>query len=439
MNRFRVFFACLVVVTALLTSINVPINLGLDLQGGMHLILEAKDTEKVTVDKDAISGVMEVIRNRIDGLGLTEPIIRKKGLKQIIVELPGIKDPQRAINLIGETALLEFVEAEWAPNGIEKLSKEKLTILAGENARVDKIIQRDQTGHVVSETSIILKSTVMSGKDLKLATPGTSQYGEPVVSIEFTSEGAKKFYNVTSRNIGKPLAILLDGEPISAPNIQEAIGGGKAQISGNFSITEMKDLVIKLKAGALPVPIEIVSNKIVGPTLGKDSIEKSKKACLIGIIAVCLYMIVAYGLPGIMASIALICYLLISLGVLKLCHATLTLPGIAGLILTIGMAVDANVIIFERIKEEKKQGLNITQAINSGFKQAFSTILDANITTLIAAFVLFWIGTGSIKGFAITLSIGIVVSMYSAIVITKLLLEGLSKIALKKENGVFRI
>jgi preprotein translocase subunit SecD len=381
---------------------------------------------------------MEVIRNRIDSLGLTEPVIRRKGLTQIVVELPGIDNPERAVNLIGETALLEFVEGEWAPPGIENLSEEKRKILTGENARIDTIKEYDAKGTLVSERPIILRKTLLNGSLLESASPGTSEHGEPLVFIEFSKEGAQAFYEATIRNMGKPLAILLDGKIISAPNIREPIQGGRAQISGSFTIREMRDLVIKLKAGALPIPMEIVSQKIIGPSLGRDSIEKSKLAALIGLSLVSLYMIFTYRLSGLMATIALFSYLIIAMGSLKLLGATLTLPGLAGLILTIGMAVDANVIIFERIKEERQNGLHILPAINAGFNQAFITIVDANITTLIAATVLFWLGTGSIKGFAVTLSIGILVSMFSALFITKILLQVLAKFLENKPNLIIK-
>jgi preprotein translocase subunit SecD len=415
-----------------------PINLGLDLQGGTRLILEAKDTEKVKADNDAVLGALAVIRNRVDGLGISEPVISRKGIKQIIVELPGVKDPERAVNLIGETALLEFVEGEWAPGDVSRLTPEKLEILAGKNARVGAVIDYDAQGRIKSERPIILKETVLTGADLKNAEPGTNQYGEPIVQIEFTVEGTKKFRDVTTRSVGKPLAIILDKKVISAPNINEPINGGKAQISGHFTVTEMSDLVIKLKAGALPVPVEVISNKTVGPTLGRDSIEKSKKAGIAGFAIVCIFMILFYQIPGFMAAIALILYALLSVTCLKLLNATLTLPGIAGFILTMGMAVDANVIIFERIKEEKRNGQAIKGAIAYGFTRAFRTIVDANITTLIAAVVLFWLGTGPIKGFSVTLSIGILVSMFTALVITRLLLEGLASISQPKTSIFFK-
>ncbi len=439
MQKIKVLFTVLVLLGSLAVTLNMPTRLGLDLQGGMQLILEGQDSEARKVDDDGILGAMEVIRNRIDSLGLTEPIIRRKGLGQIIIELPGIDTPERAVKLIGETALLEFVEGEWAPPGIEKLSEEKRKTLTGENAKIEMVSEYDNNGELTSQRPIILRKTLLNGSLLKSATPGTSQHGEPLVFIEFNKEGAEAFYKATLQNMGKPLAILLDGKIISAPNIREPIQGGRAQISGSFSIREMRDLVIKLKAGALPIPMEILSQKVIGPSLGKDSIEKSKKAALIGLLLVSIYMVFSYHLAGLMATGALFSYLIIAIASLKLLGATLTLPGLAGLILTIGMAVDANVIIFERVKEELQKGLHILPAIRSGFNQAFITIVDANTTTLIAATVLFWLGTGSIKGFAVTLSIGIIVSMFSALFITKILLQGLAKLLKNKPTLIIKV
>ncbi len=415
-----------------------PIKLGLDLQGGTRLILEAQDTPQNKVDQDSVAGVIEVIRNRIDGLGVSEPLIQKKGQRQIVVELPGVKDPDRAINLIGATALLEFVEAEWAPPDVGSLSPDKLAILAGPDAKIGKVMDYDDKGNVIRDTPILLKKTVLTGADLKTAGPGTDQQtGQLYVDIEFTPAGARKFSDVTSRMVGKPLAIVLDGKIISAPNIQEPISGGRAQISGHFSIKEMQDLVIKLKAGALPVPVQVISNKVVGPTLGKDSIHKSIVAGIIGFILVCAFMIGYYRLPGVIASVALIVYLVLFAAILKLMGVTLTLPGIAGFILTMGMAVDANVLIFERIKEELKVMNALIPAIDAGFKRAFITILDTNVTTLISAVVLFWLGSGTIRGFAVTLSVGTLISMFSAISVTRVFLDGLSQF--RQQVSLFKV
>ncbi len=423
-NKLIMLGIAIITVVAIAIDIKMPINLGLDLQGGSRLVLQGKDTKEIKVDAEAMAGVTAVIRNRIDALGVAEPIIQRKGKDQVVVELPGVKDPERAIKLIGDTAVLEFVEAEWAPGDAASLTPQDVKLLGGEGARLSKVEYYDnKTGRLVRETPIILKKTALTGNDLQWAGPSTDEYGRPVVSIEFKAEGAKKFYEVTSRSVGKPIAILLDGKIISAPNVNEPISGGRAQISGSFSVAEMQDMVIKLKAGALPIPIEIVQNQTVGPTLGSDAIHKSVKAGLMGFLGVALFIILYYGFAGIVAIAALAIYSVITFAVLILMNATLTLPGIAGFILSVGMAVDANVLIFERMKEEMKDGKSTFIAIEQGFNRAFSSIFDSNITTIIAAGVLFWLGSGTIKGFAITLIVGILCSMFTALVISKLFLE----------------
>ena len=411
-----------VVVVSVIIIQNMPLTLGLDLQGGSRLVLEAYDTDTVKVNDDSVAGVVAVIRNRIDALGVTEPMIQRKGRSQVIVELPGIKDPDRAIKVIGDTAQLEFVEAEWSPGDEKVLTQKKITEYYGKNARLDKV-KEYRNGQVIYEKPIILKATAITGADLKGAWPGIDQYGNPVVDIEFNSKGSDLFAGVTSRNVGKPLAILLDNKIISAPNVREPITGGRAQISGNFNIDEVQDLIVKLKAGALPIPVRIIENRIIGPTLGKDSIDKSKFAGLVGLAFILFFMITYYRYPGFLADIALAIYCALTVAVLALLHTTLTLPGIAGFLLSIGMAVDANVIIFERLKEELQSGKTVRMSIEVSFKRAFAAILDSNVTTLIAAATLFWLGTGTIKGFAVTLSVGIVASMFTSLTITHMMLE----------------
>lgn len=418
--------------------VTMPFTLGLDLQGGIQLTLEAQDTDETAVDQDTIMGAMAVIRNRIDKLGVTEPLIQQKGQRQMIVQLPGIKDSDRAIQLIGETALLEFVYAENAVNNLDKLTPEEQHMLYGKNPRIKTLEVNDESGNNIGKNYYVLYDTAITGKDLKWAGPGTTQEGNPAVLIEFNKEGSQRFKEATQKWIGKPLAILLDGKLISAPKINETIADGSAIISGSFTIPEMRDLVIKLKAGALPVPIDILSNKTIGPTLGKDSINKSINAGLIGLAILAVFMIITYRIPGFIANITLLIYLLLVMATLKLFDATITLPGIAGLILTMGMAVDANVIIFERIKEERKSGTPIKTAIENGFNRAFIAIVDANLTTLIAATVLFWLGTGSIKGFAVTLSIGIIISMFTAIIINKWILRSIANLSLGRDGIMFK-
>jgi preprotein translocase subunit SecD len=421
-NQFRILIVLALIAASVYIIMKLPFNLGLDLQGGTRLVLEGQPTEKVPLSDDAMAGAVAVVRNRIDALGVTEPIIQRKGRDQIVVELPGVKDPDRAISIIGDTALLEFVEAEWAPADETKLTPEKIKEFYGPEAYLDKV-KITKGVEVVSVRPIVLKRVALTGGLLKGAWPGVDEYGNPVVDIEFNSEGAKLFAESTSRSVGKPIAILLDKKIISAPNVREPIPSGKAQISGDFTIEEVQDLVIKLKAGALPIPVKPIETRIVGPTLGRDSIDKSKMAGIIGFALVVAFMVLYYRLPGFMADLALVIYVTIVLAALSLLHVTLTLPGIAGFLLSIGMAVDANVIIFERLKEELRQGKTIRLSIDTSFQRAFSAILDSNVTTIIAAATLFFVGTGTIKGFAVTLSIGILVSMFTAIVITRMFLD----------------
>jgi preprotein translocase subunit SecD len=411
-----------VVIVSVIIIRNLPLTLGLDLQGGTRLVLQAVDSSTVKVNDDAVAGVVAVIRNRIDAIGVTEPTIQRKGADQIIVELPGIKDPDRAIKVIGDTAQLEFVEAEWSPGDEKVLTPKKIEEYYGKGARLDKV-KEYRGAEVVSERPIILKGTVITGADLKGAWPGIDSYGNPVVDIEFNAKGSGLFANVTARNVDKPLAILLDKKIISAPSVREPISGGRAQISGNFKIEEVQDLVVKLKAGALPVPVKIIENKVIGPLLGRDSIDRSKFAGMIGLAFIFFFMLFYYRYPGMVANVALVIYCLMTVAVLALIRTTLTLPGIAGFLLSIGMAVDANVIIFERLKEELQSGKAVALAIEVSFKRAFTAILDSNVTTLIAAATLFWLGTGTIKGFAITLSVGIIASMFTALTLTHMMLK----------------
>ncbi len=421
-NQLRILIILAIVGVCIYIITQQPITLGLDLQGGTRLVLEGQGTEKVKVSDDSMAGAVAVIRNRIDALGVTEPLIQRKGKKQIVVELPGVKDPDHAISIIGDTALLEFVEAEWAPADESRLPPKKVREFYGPKAYMDKVkLYRD--GILVSEKPIILKKSALTGDLLKGAWPGVDEYGNPVIDIEFNSEGTDAFAAVTGRGVGKPLAILLDKKVISAPTVREPIPSGRAQISGDFTAKEVQDMVIKLKAGALPIPVKPVEIRIVGPTLGKDSIDKSKVAGIIGFVFIAAFMIVYYRLPGFLADIALGIYICILLALLSLIHATLTLPGIAGMLLSIGMAVDANIIIFERLKEELRLKKSIKLSIDTSFKRALTAILDSNVTTIIAAATLFFVGTGTIKGFAVTLSVGIVASMFTAIVITRMLLD----------------
>ncbi len=355
------------------------IRQGLDLQGGTHVVLEAEDTPEAAVNEDAMERVVKIMEKRVNELGLTEPIIQRQGERRIIVELPGIKDPDKAIQVIGKTAMLEF---------------------------------KDEEGN-----------TALTGTDLQNAKEETDQQGQNLVALEFSSEGGQKFADLTTKNVGRKIAILLDGEVLTAPNVKEPITGGKAVITGSRTLEEAHNLAILLRSGSLPVKVNIIETRTVGPTLGQDSKDKSIFAFTVGIAAVVIFMVLFYRLSGLIADISLMAYVIMLLFILKMLDATLTLPGVAGIILSVGMAVDANVLIFEHFKEEYRSGKTLRLSMDAGFKRAFTTIFDSNITTIIAAAVLFFFGTGTIKGFAITLGLGVVLSMFTAITLTQYMLK----------------
>ena len=414
------------------------INLGLDLQGGMHLVLKI-DTSHLTqqAKEDAADRALEVIRNRIDEFGVREPSIQKQGEDEIVVQLPGITDRQRAIELIGRTALLEF---KLALSDLEKL-KQAIEGNIPEGYEL-KYTQDD------NEPLLLEKQAALTGDALSNASVhfNQSEFNEPIVGLEFNAEGAKKFAKITTDNVGKRLAIVLDGKVQSAPRIKEAIPSGEAVIQGRFSIEQAQDLSIVLRAGALPAPMHIEEERTVGPLLGQDSINKGIKASLFGGAFVFVFMAVYYLLAGIIANIALLLNLLIILGGLGMLpilfpgvSATLTLPGIAGIVLSLGMAVDANVLINERIREESAAGRTLRQAIANGYNKAFSAIFDSNLTTLIAAFLLFQFGTGPIRGFAVTLTIGLLASMFTAIVVTRTILEILLNLGVLKSLPMLQL
>ncbi len=398
------------------------INLGLDLRGGMHLLLKvdmSKLSDKAKVD--AADRAVEVIRNRIDEFGVRETSIQRQGEDEIVVQLPGVTDRGRAIDIIGKTALLEFKIVSTDSDKIKQAIEGNLP----EGYEL-KYAQED------NEPLLLEKQAVLTGDALSNAAVrfDQSQFNEPLVGLEFNAEGAKKFAEITAANVGKRLAIVLDGKVQSAPRIREAIPSGQAVIQGRFDIQQAQDLAIILRVGALPAPMYIEEERTVGPLLGQDSINNGIKATLIGGTLVFVFMAVYYLLAGIISDIALFLNLLMILGGLGILpvlfpgvSATLTLPGIAGIALSLGMAVDANVLINERIREELKAGRPLRAAITNGYDRAFSAIFDSNFTTLIAAFLLFQFGTGPIRGFAVTLTIGLIASMFTAIVVTRTIFE----------------
>jgi preprotein translocase subunit SecD len=372
------------------------INQGLDLRGGVFVVFEA-DTNATGQELDQlIDQTIQVFRLRVDAMGLTEPVIVREGDRRIRVELPGVEQIQDALDMIGRTAQLQFV----SPDGE--------VVLTGGNV----------TG--ASATYV-------------------DREPNPVVSLELDSEGTQNFADATGRYIGQPIFIILDDEIISAPVVRDQIILGQATISGNFTIEEAANLAALIRAGALPVPLHEVQTSTITASLGVDALNRSIIAAQIGLILVLIFMLAAYRLPGLVANVALTIYILLVLAIFISLNATLTLPGIAALILSIGMAVDANVIIFERLKEEIQNGKTIRAAVDSGFKRAFRTIIDANITTLIAGVVLYQFGTGPIRGFAIMLIIGIVVSMFTAVFITRLLLKSLISTNIFKSTRYFGV
>lgn len=381
------FIVAVVIVSSILIFVK-PTKLGLDLVGGSRLLLEAETTESIAkITPEVMSRLQFAIEQRVNKLGVAETVVQQVGDKRLMVEIPNVTDLKEAKAFIGETAQLEFKKEGKAPDG-----------------------------------SPIWVSTGLTGQDLSKSILSTDATGQWVVSLEFNAEGAKKFADLTKALVGQQMAIFFDGELQSAPRVNEAIYGGKAQISGGdsgFAYEEAERMVNLLNAGALPVPAKIVEENTVGPTLGADSIAKSQKAGIIGLSAVMIFMILFYHVPGVIADIALVIYSLILFALFKTIPVTLTLAGIAGFILSIGMAVDANILIFERTKEELRAGRNLFTAINSGFDRAFTSIFDSNMTTIITCTILYLLGTSVVKGFALTLAIGVMVSMFTAITVTK--------------------
>lgn len=392
------------------------INLGLDLQGGMHLLLKV-DTSKLPEEakEDAPAKALEIIRNRVDEFGVKELSVYRQGSDEIIVQLPGVTDRERARELIGKTALLEFKLVE---------DNQELYSKALQGEAPDGYELKD----VEKEKILLNKDTLLTGDTLVNAEVkfDQSRFNEPYVAIEFNAKGSSVFSEITGANVNKRLAIVLDGKVHSAPRINERIPSGRASITGRFTVEEASDLAIILRAGTLPAPIYIEEERTVGPLLGRDSINSGIRASVIGLILVFVFMVMYYLFAGIIASFAMLLNFVIILGTLGWIHTTLTLPGIAGMILTVGMAVDANVLIFERMREEMTTGKHMRSVISFGYDKAYSAIFDSNITTLIAAALLFQFGSGPVKGFGVTLTIGLIASMFTGIFVTRIIFEILS-------------
>lgn len=388
-----------------------PFHLGLDLSGGTHLLYVADISSVQGSVSDAMASLRDVIERRVNHFGVGEPVVQSQHTagggadsERLSIDLPGITDVTQAINVIGQTPFLEF----------RTLSNEP------QKATVDK----DGVAHVNVNENFV--PTELTGKYLKSARLEFNQTtGEPIVSLQFNDAGAKLFAQITKANVGKQVAIYLDGSPISSPTVQQEITGGQAQISGSFTVKEAKELVGRLNSGALPVPIKLVSTETIGATLGAQAVHAGVYAALIGFIIVALFLLLWYRLPGLIAVLALGLYVAITLALYKLIPVTLSAAGIAGFIISIGMAVDANILIFERFREERAHGRSLRDALMTGFERAWTSIRDANSASIIIAIILFWFGSSLIKGFALTFGLGVIVSLLTAISITRLFLTSL--------------
>jgi preprotein translocase subunit SecD len=392
-----------------LISRDINTVLGLDLVGGVQALLEADLPADSTETDTQMELARRVIENRVNGLGVSEAVVQQAGEERILVELPGETDPEKALNTIRETGLLEWVDTG-------SLAPPIGTELKTDYGQTDEAAAGETVYH-----------TIMTGANIEDVSVGTDQAGQVVVAFRLDSEGEDIFYQHTRANVGMILSLVLDGKVISSPRIQQAISGGSGSISGNFTVESANDLVVQLRSGSLPFALNIVESRTVGPSLGQDSLQKSLIAGVIGMLIVMLFMILYYRLPGIVAAIALMAYAAISYALFRLIPVTLTLPGIAGFVLSIGVAVDANVLIFERLKEELRRGKPLRTAIDMGWGRAWPSIRDSNISTLITCSILFWFGSqyGAtiVKGFSITLALGVLVSLFTAIIVTRTILH----------------
>ena len=438
MEKQRAFIILIIILiaTAIVTLVNLPLQLGLDLRGGSQLTLQLQTTEEVpTITSEKLEGVRVVVDNRVNGLGVSEAVVQSVGDDRILVQLPGVSDPETAERVLGGTAQLDFrretqdleVQAEYQTRQqeltqslFELAALEKPEEIAEKQTKID-----DLEKQLFTLSEKIFEKTELNGEKLRSAGYQPTQSGnEWEVILEFDDEGARLFAELTKdiAGTGRRLGIFLDDRLISSPTVSAeyastGIMGGRASISGGqgFDLEGARELALQLEGGALPVPVKIVENRTVGATLGQDSIRRSIIAGLSGLGLVLVFMVVYYRLPGMIANLALIIYTLLTLACFSLAGVTLTLPGIAGFVLSIGMAVDANVLIFERTREELRSGKTLYRSVESGFYRAFSSILDGNVTTLIACAALFWLGSGFVKGFALTLAIGVIVSMFTAL------------------------
>ncbi len=437
-QRVLLAFILLLVIGALVVITQMPTQLGLDLRGGTRLTLQVKETEKVKeITPKVLEAVQRVVEGRINGLGVSESVVQTSGQKQLTVDLPGVSDPQQAERVLGGTAQLEFRKQKI---GTEALLLEQLQAKQLLELQQTQLSKEDEKGRnellskqkkVQQAIAALYEPSPLTGSNLTDAfsqpTPGNSKSW--AIAVRFDGKGGELFADLTKEIAGtkRSLGIFLDNQLLSYPGVgaqyaATGITGGSAEISGQFTAQSANDLAVQLRGGALPVPVEIIENRTVGATLGKDSIRSSIVAGLIGLFLVLVFMAVYYRLPGVIADVALVVYALLTYAAFVLLGVTLTLPGIAGFILSIGMAVDANVLIFERTREELRAGKTLYRSVESGFDRAFSSILDSNVTTLIACGALFWLGSGLVKGFALTLAVGVMISMFTALTCSRTLL-----------------
>lgn len=406
---------------------DIEVHQGLDLQGGLQVLLEAEWPPDQEADPEALETARVIIENRVNGLGVVEPLVQTQGDRRIIVELPGIEDEELAIATIRETGLLEFVDVGYTPEGIG--TELKTDYLAGGEATPEPTATLTATqavtgtGQVAPAPEERAYHTVMSGAHLKSADIGRDQLGALEIYFELDDEGAKIFADHTASHVNQFLCIVLDKSVISCPRIQTAIPNGRGRITGKFSLDEARKLAVQLRYGALPVALHVETTRKVGPTLGQESVQKSIRAGTIGLVVVLLFMLIYYRLLGFLADLALITYALLNFAAFKLIPVTLTLPGITGFLISTGMAVDANILIFERMKEELRAGRSLTAAIRAGFDRAWTSIRDSNISTFITCAILYYFGSSFgasvVKGFAVTLFLGVAISMFTAITVTR--------------------
>ncbi|MDH7487123.1 MAG: protein translocase subunit SecD [Anaerolineae bacterium] len=411
---------------------------GLDLQGGLQVLLEADVPAGEKLPEGALEAAKGIVENRVNGLGVTEPLIQQQGERRIIVELPGIKDPDQAVATLKGTGLLEFVEAGDTPLQEGTVIR---TSLSGEDLTSAFVITPTAQITPTAAPSGEVYTNIMSGKHLKTAGVGTDEFGRPEIRFELTSEGTEIFAEYTRTHIGKFLCITMDKVVISCPRIESAIPEGHGRITSQqgFTLEYARSLAVQMRYGALPVPLKVVNNRTVGATLGHDSVQKSITAGLVGLSVVLLFMLSYYRLPGFLADLALIIYALLNLAVFKLIPVVLTLPGIAGFLLSTGMAVDANVLIFERLKEELRAGRSLGAAIEAGFSRAWTSILDSNLSTLITCAILWYFGgafgASTVRGFAFTLGLGVLISMFTAVIVTRTFVRFVFEVAGERLRG----